>query len=229
MRHAQTALHLVMDTPPVIPLFPLPIVVLPGELVPLHIFEERYKTMIAACRAEVAAGESGAFGICLVRDDAMFAAGCTVTITRVVRELEDGRLDLVTVGGRRFRVREVFRDRPYLTASVDYFDDAEGEAINTDLRGAVLERFDAVTAKLHLESRAQAIAEDPRASFRIASVALSDLAHKQALLESIAENERLAMLADELDTIITGMERQAEARKVAGSNGKLRTISLPKG
>ena len=121
----------VVDRADVIPLFPLPLVVLPGEIVPLHVFEERYKAMIADCRA--GSGPARPFGIALARGKEVHAAGCTVSIVEVMREYEDGRLDIVTVGQTRFRVRELFRDRPYHTAEVEYFGDRD-EPVDAALR-----------------------------------------------------------------------------------------------
>ena len=117
-----------------IPLFPLPIVLLPGEVLPLHIFEERYKAMLA----DVRAGE-GSFGLVYFEpaDEALVrpseaavrptagAFGCLAAI-RDVAMLEDGRSNILTVGVRRFHLLDyVDSDRPYLVGDVQFFDDEE--------------------------------------------------------------------------------------------------------
>ena len=83
------------------PLFPLSLVALPGELVPLHIFEERYKTMMSEC---LEAGTE--FGIVWMADDGLREIGCACTIERVLERMEDGRLNLLARGNRPFRVLE---------------------------------------------------------------------------------------------------------------------------
>ena len=79
------------------PLFPLGIVLLPSEVVPLHIFEERYKLMIGECLES-----EGEFGIVWLSDDGLREVGCTARVTQVLAELEDGRLNILVAGGRAF-------------------------------------------------------------------------------------------------------------------------------
>ena len=83
------------------PLFPLGIVALPGELVPLHIFEERYKTMMNECLAE-----EKEFGIVWLSDDGLRETGCACAIERVLERMEDGRMNLLARATRPFRVLE---------------------------------------------------------------------------------------------------------------------------
>src|SRR3954463_15142652 len=81
------------------PLFPLGIVLLPGEVVPLHIFEERYKTMIGECLEA-----DGEFGIVWLSDDGLREIGCTARVTQVLAELEDGRSNILVTGGQPFKL-----------------------------------------------------------------------------------------------------------------------------
>src|SRR5215217_1511124 len=90
------------------PLFPLGIVALPGEVVPLHIFEERYKTMIERCLAD-----ESEFGIVWLSDDGLREIGCACEITEVVERDEEGRLNLLTRGTRPFRLLEREDHLPY--------------------------------------------------------------------------------------------------------------------
>src|SRR6201999_2834636 len=83
------------------PLFPLGLVALPGEMVPLHIFEDRYKQMMAEClQAETE------FGIVWMSDDGLRDIGCACEIEKVLEEMDDGRMNIVTRGTRVFRVIE---------------------------------------------------------------------------------------------------------------------------
>ena len=113
-----------------LPLFPLHAVLFPGVALPLHIFEERYRSMVGRC---IAAGEP--FGVVLIRDgrevgDApvSLAQVGTTAIIRQAGRYPDGRMDIVTVGGRRFRIDELHQDRePYLVGEVEILDEPIGE------------------------------------------------------------------------------------------------------
>src|SRR4051794_2122011 len=113
-----------------LPLFPLHAVLFPGVALPLHIFEERYRSMIGRC---IAAGEP--FGVVLIKDGrevgeapvSLAQVGTTAIIRQAGRH-PDGRLDIVTVGGRRFRIDELHDDRePYLVGDVEILDEPIGE------------------------------------------------------------------------------------------------------
>ena len=110
-----------------LPLFPLEIVVLPEEPLPLHIFEERYKQMINDClRAKAENFGQQEFGVVLAKKEEMETVGCTTRIINVTRKYADGRMDIFTVGGRRFEVLVSNPNdtaTPYLRAGVEYFDD----------------------------------------------------------------------------------------------------------
>src|SRR3954454_22085495 len=100
------------------PLFPLGLVALPHEVVPLHIFEERYKAMIAACL-----DDGLEFGIVWAAEDGMKPNGCAMEITEVLQRHEDGRLDILTRGTRPFRVVEEQYDHVYPSGQVEFLDD----------------------------------------------------------------------------------------------------------
>src|ERR687888_995096 len=101
------------------PLFPLEIVALPSEAVPLHIFEPRYRTMIAECL------ESGSeFGIVWASEDGLRQIGCACEIAEVLERHEDGRMDILTRGTRPFRLVEAHDDaHPYPSGTVEFLDD----------------------------------------------------------------------------------------------------------
>jgi Lon protease-like protein len=102
------------------PLFPLGIVALPHEIVPLHIFEERYRTMIGECL------ERGSeFGIVWSADDGMRPIGCAVEIAEVLEQMEDGRLNILTRGTRPFRIVDEQDDLPYPAGTVEFLLDKD--------------------------------------------------------------------------------------------------------
>ena len=101
-----------------IPLFPLDVVLFPDALLPLHIFEPRYKLMIRHCiEAKLQ------FGVILAREKGIVATGCMATITAVVKQYQDGKMDILTRGDIPFHVTHVFDEKPYYEASVDYLDE----------------------------------------------------------------------------------------------------------
>jgi Lon protease-like protein len=85
-----------------LPLFPLEVVLLPEEPLPLHIFEERYKEMIGEClKAKASGGGQQEFGVVLAKGQEIYDVGCTARIVNLTRQYADGRMDILTVGKRR--------------------------------------------------------------------------------------------------------------------------------
>ncbi len=200
-------------------LFPLPLVLLPGEILPLHIFEERYKALIAACRAS-----GDVFGIVLHDDDTLAGQGCTAAIDDVVDELDDGRLNIIVTGRERFTVGELLApDDPesdYLRGQVELFDDI-------DLAVAP-QQFAAALAKDLFRTMVRLMGvDDPRVpdgasplSFRLAVAVDFGQPLKQRLLESRSETERLDLLIAVMKALIPGLELRKEREQAIGGNGK---------
>src|SRR4051812_12568495 len=117
------------------PLFPLGIVLLPGEVVPLHIFEERYKTMIGECRKS-----EGEFGIVWLADDGLREIGCTARITQVLDEFEDGRANILVAGGRPFRLLRRIDDMAYPAGEIELLEDA-AETVDESVATEAHERY----------------------------------------------------------------------------------------
>src|SRR4051794_25367888 len=99
-------------------LFPLDLVALPHEYVPLHIFEERYKMMIGECLTD-----ESEFGIVWAGDDGVRPVGCAMEVTEVLEHLDDGRMNILTRGTRPFRVVEESHDRPYPSGTIEFLED----------------------------------------------------------------------------------------------------------
>src|ERR1051326_6905731 len=133
-----------------LPLFPLEIVLLPHEASPLHIFEERYKDMIRHCLEVQDQSETeDHFGVVLAREDKMERVGCTAHILNVARRYDDGRLDIVTAGRRRFEVLFTNEERPYLRGGVEFFDDdSAATPASQSLTERTMELFHRVAARL---------------------------------------------------------------------------------
>src|SRR5260370_12954949 len=103
-----------------IPLFPLNVVLFPGEELPLHIFEPRYRRMVRECL-----DARSPFGMLLAMEDGVTHVGCTAEILEVVKRYPDGRMDIITVGRDPFRVLELLTEDPLLECHVDYLEDRE--------------------------------------------------------------------------------------------------------
>src|SRR3954471_16208225 len=107
---------------PELPLFPLPLVALPTELIPLHIFEERFKTMIGECLER-----ESEFGIVWLSDDGLRPIGCACEITEVLERMEEGRMNILTRGTRPFRIVARQQDLPYPAGEVEFLRDSDEE------------------------------------------------------------------------------------------------------
>jgi ATP-dependent Lon protease len=198
-------------------LFPLPLVLVPGEVVPLHIFEERYKGLIADRRAD-----SGEFGVLLQQKDVVAKAGCTARVVEVIEEFEDGRLNLLVEGRRRFRLLDVVEpDDPeggYLRGEIEYFGDLLSEA-GPDVQDEVVALFLRMLALMDVESPRRPVGEEPL-SFLIAAAVDFGAALKQQLLESTSETERLETLVAVIETMIPRLELRREREDAIRGNGK---------
>jgi Lon protease-like protein len=196
----------------VLPLFPLEVVLFPGTPLPLHIFEPRYKEMIAECLAE-----HRVFGVVRAIEQGLADVGCTAEIVTLVKEYPDGQLDIVTEGRKRFEVVRVNQERSFLQAEVIMIDDSTGTPAPEDTLRAVQLHSDllAIAGAKHDLSAA-----DPSLlSFYLAGSLPLDLDFKQKLLALRSEPERLSLLIGYLETIIPNLRRAASARAKAGGNG----------
>jgi Lon protease-like protein len=197
---------------PLLPLFPLEVVLLPGTPLPLHIFEPRYKEMIGQCRAE-----NTPFGVVRAVDDGIAELGCTAEIVTVTKEYPDGSLDLIAVGRQRFEVLELNRERSFLQAEVLFVPD-EPDGASPEDRARAIEAHREILSLAHA---AQDIANaDPATlSFHIAGSLPLDLDFKQKLLAMRSEKERIPAVAAFLETILPNLQRASRAREKARGNG----------
>ena len=201
-----------------IPLFPLGVVLLPDILMPLHIFEDRYKQMIGACLAD-----DRPFGIVLFDGQAVRAAGCMARITEVLKRYDDGRLDIMTRGGERFVIRELIEEKSYMEARVIFFDDAE-EAPGDDLADVTASALDLLKEMVDLDLGFDPLKLggriDPAAlSFAIAALEGFTLNERQGILEMISPSERLRKCVQALARIAARNRLTREIQEVIGGNG----------
>jgi Lon protease-like protein len=188
-----------------LPIFPLDLVLLPGSPLPLHIFEPRYKEMIAECLEQ-----KKPFGVVRASSDGVAEIGCTAEIVSVTKKYDDGRMDILTRGVERFEVIELNQDRSFLQARVSVVDD-ERQKPATDMVTQAVRLYGEI-AKL---AGTEPSGPDERAgnlSFLLAGSLPLDLDFKQSLLSTLSEAKRLEAVVAYLEAILPGVRRAAKAR-----------------
>lgn len=196
-----------------LPLFPLGIVLYPAERLPLHIFEPRYKEMTAQCLET-----QSPFGIVFFDEGKMAHVGCTARITHVLERYEDGRMDLLVGGERRFQVLDIFNDEAYLTADVETLDEPD-EPLKHELQERVITQHMRLLELAGRTVRPSLYEDQDYLSFIIAPNAGLTPQQKQEVLEISTENQRVDYLIGHLEGLIPKVERMEELRRQVQSNG----------
>jgi Lon protease-like protein len=208
-----------MPAPPPVhdfPLFPLGLVALPTESVPLHIFEDRYLRMIAHCLE----GEGSEFGIIWLSDEELKQTGCACAVEQVLERTPDGRMNILARGTRPFTLLERQDDLPYPAGVVEFAADEEEEP-DEDSGASARELY----AELVEQATDRELTPDDLAeldSYHMAGTVEFELPAKQQLLELRSENARLRLLATLLSEAIERLELLERAQVRAQSNGKVR-------
>ena len=198
-----------------LPIFELPLVLLPGEQLPLHVFEERYKRMIDSSL------ESGdPFGIVLRDAEGARSIGCTAVVTEILERFEDGRLNVVVTGGDPFRVLDRFDDPQDPAAEVE-LQPAGPEEADPALAQAARDAFRELAERASGERLAEADLAVESAYGLAARVELP-AEFKQALLSSRREDDRMKMMATALTRLQDALERAEEVAERASTNGKVK-------
>lgn len=203
-----------MTRPARIPIFPLDVVLFPGIPLPLHIFEERYKLMVQEClehRQE--------FGVVMTREDGIAAVGCTAAIVQVVKRYPDGRMDILTVGRAPFQMGDVFDEKPFLEATVEYLEEEPAMESPASPR-QLLDLYEQCYAMIH--GRTPQLDSAPPGvpiTFLMASELPLDLEYKQELLETRSEAERQVNLHEKMEKWLPELEKLDRLKRRAGGNG----------
>jgi Lon protease-like protein len=193
-----------------LPIFELGLALVPGEQVPLHIFEPRYRAMIGHCLSE-----GVPFGIVLSDDEGVRSLGCTALVSDVVERYDDGRLDIVVTGARPFRVLDRFEAEQWPAGRVELIADEEHATGSDELSEARVAFADLLEAVGAQPERADAAP----GAFAIAAQIEMPPGEKQALLESEDELERLTHLTKSLRKLLAGVKRSRELAERAKGNG----------
>jgi Lon protease-like protein len=208
-----------------LPLFPLELVLLPEEPLPLHIFEERYREMIGEClRAKTSGFGRQDFGVVLAKGQEISNVGCSAQIVTITRKYDDGRMDILTVGKRRFEILLTNEEKSYLRASVEFFDDEGSDTPGETEAENAVRLFREIMRRLHQASEMPVHLPQPyrHLSFRLAASLPLALEFKQRLLSLRNEPERLQQVVHSMDQLIHQIDAVQEARDKAGGNGNIR-------
>jgi uncharacterized protein len=196
-----------------LPLFPLGTVLVPGLVMPLHVFEPRYRVLVQAL-IELPESAPRHFGVVAIRSGQetegtrvpeLYEVGCTAEL-REVTPYSDGRFDIVSVGHLRFRLAglDPAAGTPYHTGLVEFLEEDDGNGDLTGLAEGVALRFAAYRERLRVEQAG--VPTDPRVlSYLVAAAAVLDLPVRQRLLEAPTTADRLrselALLRSEIRLI----------------------------
>jgi Lon protease-like protein len=197
------------------PLFPLGIVALPTESVPLHIFEDRYRTMIEQCLRE-----EREFGIVWMAEDELKPIGCACAIDEVLERMEDGRMNILARGTRPFRLLERQENLPYPAGIVEFLDEHDRDT-DPDVARTARELY----AELVEQATDKALTPEQLLeldAYRMAATVEFGADAKQELLELRSETARLRLLTMLFRAAIKRMELVERAQTRARSNGKVR-------
>jgi ATP-dependent Lon protease len=201
-----------------IPLFPLDMVLFPGQAVPLHIFEPRYREMTRHC-----IDTQSPFGIVHVNGVTLAQTGCSAMIMKILKEYEDGRSDILTAGQSAFQLIRTHDEKPYMEADVQYLEE-DFTAVDSTIAARLEQLFNQCHQLLYGEDPPRFETEGGISlAYHVASELPVDMAVRQRLLEIRSEAERqLRLVAHLVDWYPQLQEREHVRGKAAGNgHGKL--------
>ena len=195
-------------------LFPLASVLVPGELMPLHIFEERYKSLVADCRER-----DGEFALLYSDADGAREVGTTARVVEVLETFDDGRMNIVIQGGEVVRVVGLTRGRAYLTVNVEQ---AEDDPSAGDEATSALDLYRRIAEATGQEPDPEVRETPPGAlSYAIAARVDFPAAEKQRILEERTEHGRLMVIVELLARGLENIAMAARIQSRAQGNGKV--------
>ncbi len=199
------------------PLFPLGLVLLPGEVVPLHIFEERYKSLVNDCLD----GESE-FGILWMGDEGLKEIGCSARVRQVLERMDDGRLNILVEGTQAFRLARRIDDMEYPAGDVELLEDDTQETppADDDSGPAAREEYANLVERV-TDSRPEDDDLLGLDAYSMAATIAFELDAKQQLLEIRDESGRLERLAALCAKALERFDYAQKAAERAQTNGKV--------
>ncbi len=205
-----------------IPIFPLGLVLMPHTYLPLHIFEERYKEMIGLC---LKTGQE--FGVICFDGKKLQETGCMAKVTKVLKKYPDGRMDIMTVGKKRFEIKDIDQSKSYLQANVNFIEDQSEQVDEKDIKKALkgLNMLDEINKLANVSFQTEEIDDIKKdfhkASFIIAGCPGFTIGEKQHFLELRSAKNRVKLTIDVLKKIIKRLKVKKEIKDIIQSNGHL--------
>ncbi len=196
------------------PLFPLGIVLLPEEAVPLHIFEPRYRTMVAECLER-----ESEFGILWLGEGGLQEVGCGARIEQVLEEFEDGRLNILVRGTEPFRLLRKIEELPYPAGDVELLEDEQEPAADAEAQTTARDRYADLVERVTDERPEPTDLAALDAYDMVATVELP-LETKQELLEQRSERLRLKEVGKLFSEALERIDRAERIAKRARGNGR---------
>ncbi len=197
-----------------IPLFPLDLVLFPGQALPLHIFEPRYREMTRHCL-----DTQSPFGIILAGEGGMAGTGCSAIIVKVLKKYDDGRSDILTAGQHAFHLLCTHDEKAYLQADVEYLEEEL-----TDSDAATSSRLEEMCDRCH-----KLLYDEPAPQFEteggislayhVASELPVSTSVRQEILEIRSEGARQRKLLAHLEEWYPQLQRRERVRGKAAGNG----------
>ena len=200
-----------------LPLFPLQLVAVPGELIPLHIFEPRYRDLVARCRER-----NESFAIVFTDDDGLREVACTVQIVETLNEFPDGRSNILVRGEDPIRIVEVFDAQSYQTASFEVLGD-DIHLAEPARQDRAIEVFRKLALANDGDESPNIPAHGARLSYGLAARVEISTDVKQQLLEDRDEGHRVEVITDLLERLTAGVLVTREIQSRARQNGRVRT------
>jgi ATP-dependent Lon protease len=197
-----------------IPLFPLDLVLFPGQALPLHIFEPRYQEMTRHCLET-----ESPFGIVLAREASIARTGCSAVIVKILKQYEDGRSDILTAGQHTFHLVQTHDEKPYLEGDVEYLEE-EFSGIDGQVSSQLEEICNRCHKILYAEDAPRFETEGGISlAFHVASELPVSTAIRQEILETRSEAERQTRLLRHLEDWYPQLQRRERVRGKSAGNG----------
>jgi len=189
-----------------IPLFPLNLVALPKEKVPLHIFEEKYKNMITDCIKN-----KNPFGIIRIEDEQIADIGCSMNVYKVIKKYTNGEYDIICKGIERFKIHKINKKSELWYANISFFNE-DYNSIEKEYFDQILDKYlkllISTNAKINIQNEV-----DKKNSFDFTKNVILPIEMKQFFLNLNNEKERLDFINQFLDSISIESKKMLEPKK----------------
>ena len=209
-----------------IPLFPLEVVLLPGTLLPLHIFEERYKEMIGEYLAELRE-----FGIVYSKDEKINRVGCSAQIVELLKRYDNGEMDIITLGTDRFFIKALDTTRAYYQPKIVPFDDdpvEENEELNQLVQSGIelLKDLENITGGIWDKAPFEEESDIRKVSFLISGYDGFTPTEKQNFLEMTSTRKRIEDAVEGLKKVIQRSRLNLKIQQTVKGNGDAKKIMM---